>query len=58
MKDGRRPISAFPDRLIERFQHNNIVSEIISLSPSDESIENFDFEISQLITEYGHLQER
>lgn len=45
---------AYPDRtLLTKKINDTITTEILSLSPSDETIKNFDGEISQLITEYG-----
>jgi beta-lactamase superfamily II metal-dependent hydrolase len=51
---SRIPIGACQDRMIDRYESDDgLVSEIITLSPSDKTIQNFDTEISQLITEFG-----
>jgi type VI protein secretion system component Hcp len=44
---------SFPDRILMTVKVNTFDNQIISLSPSDSAIQQFDIEISTLITEYG-----
>jgi beta-lactamase superfamily II metal-dependent hydrolase len=46
-------IQANQDRVLYKFKIKDSIIEIISLSPSDYTIEKFDGEISSLISEYG-----
>jgi beta-lactamase superfamily II metal-dependent hydrolase len=53
-KRNRIPIYASMDRLISsQITKENIQTKIFALSPSDLTLQNFNLEISQLITEYG-----
>lgn len=47
------PVSAISDRLIHKSFFNAQVFEIFTLSPSDLTIQEFDSEISTLITQFG-----
>jgi hypothetical protein len=44
---------SYPDRILATVSVNDFVNQVISLSPSDTAIQQFDLEISNLITEYG-----
>ena len=52
-KRNRTIMSAFCDRLLYKNVYNNKNFKIFSLSPSDSTINDFDTEISTLITEFG-----
>ena len=54
--NGRNPVFAHQDCLI--FRSPTGYSEIFSLSPSNQAIQNFDQEISQLISDYGSPAKR
>jgi hypothetical protein len=50
---------AGPDRLLYSTSlKSSVVCEVFSLSPSDQAISNFDFEISELITEFGEPRKK
>lgn len=46
--------NAIQDRILYNSNQNNINSQIIALSPSDFVVNEYDKEISELITEYGY----
>lgn len=55
----RRMLSASPDRLIYKKEiSDKIYSEVFTLSPSDFAINNFDLEISKLISDFGDFRKK
>ena len=52
-KRNSNPILSYPDRTLYSINFSTFSNQIISLSPSDSAIHQFDLEISTLITEYG-----
>lgn len=52
------PIMSYPDRILFSISINGFINQVVSLSPSDTAIHNFDLEISTLITEFGKSNRR
>jgi beta-lactamase superfamily II metal-dependent hydrolase len=59
-KRGTKPavIYAIQDRNLWTYTGSTFKTEVFSLSPSDESVNQFDIEVSNLITEFGVPQKR
>lgn len=56
---GKGIKGAGPDRLLYKSTLSaSEICEVFSLSPSDQAINNFDLELTQLITEYGEPRKR
>lgn len=49
---------AYPERILFSLNYGTFINQVISLSPSDTAIQQFDLDLSTLITEYGMTNRR